>query len=69
MAEPKKRGDGYFHQIQVGGVRLNGTFTTKAEARAWEAEQRKLAKDGKRVTSNSASRRLSPTRTAHCSAS
>lgn len=40
MAEPIKRGKKYRHSIMVGGNRKTGTFDTKAEARAWEANLR-----------------------------
>jgi integrase len=40
MAAPKKEGSVWRHRIMVKGKRVSGTFTTKAAALAWEAEQR-----------------------------
>lgn len=40
MAAPKKDGSVWRHRIMVKGKRVSGTFSTKAAALAWEAEQR-----------------------------
>jgi integrase len=49
MAAPKKEGSVWRHRIMVRGQRVSGTFTTKAAALAWEAEQRIQIKGGKAV--------------------
>lgn len=46
MAGPKKDGNVWRHRIMVAGKRTSGTFDTKAQALAWEAEQRVALKGG-----------------------
>lgn len=46
MAAPKKEGTVWRHRIMVRGQRVSGTFSTKAAALAWEAEQRIKIKEG-----------------------
>lgn len=41
MAAPVKDGRKWRHRVMVAGVRVSGTFDTKAAALAWEAEQRR----------------------------
>ena len=40
MAAPQKDGKVWRHRVMVKGRRVSGTFSTKAAALAWEAEQR-----------------------------
>lgn len=40
MAAPEKDGKVWRHRFMLKGVRLSGTFPTKAHALAWEAEKR-----------------------------
>lgn len=47
MAAPKKEGSVWRHRIMVRGQRVSGTFSTKAAALAWEAEQRIQIKEGR----------------------
>lgn len=49
MAAPKKEGSVWRHRIMVKGKRVSGTFTTKAAALAWEAEQRIEITEGRAV--------------------
>ncbi|MES2323233.1 MAG: tyrosine-type recombinase/integrase [Pseudomonadota bacterium] len=49
MAVPKKVDGRWQHRVMVKGKRTSGTFDTKAQALAWEAEQR-TAKDGGNAT-------------------
>ncbi len=44
MAEPVKRGEKYRHSVMIEGKRKTGTFSTKREAREWEASLRIQAK-------------------------
>lgn len=46
MAVPRKVDGVWRHRIMVSGVRVSGTFDTKAHALAWEAEQRVILKGG-----------------------
>jgi integrase len=52
MAAPKKEGSVWRHRIMVRGQRVSGTFSTKAAALAWEAEQRVQIKEGKAVSTS-----------------
>ncbi|TFW18298.1 tyrosine-type recombinase/integrase [Duganella callida] len=46
MASPYKDGKRWRHRIMVQGVRVSGTFDTKAAALNWEAEQRNALSSG-----------------------
>jgi integrase len=46
MSSPVKDGVRWRHRIMVNGVRVSGTFDTKAGALKWEAHQRVLLSDG-----------------------
>ena len=49
MAAPVKDGKIWRHRLMVKGVRVSGTFETKAAALAWEATQRVQLADGKAI--------------------
>lgn len=50
MASPYKDGKRWRHRIMVQGVRVSGTFDTKAAALKWETEQRVALSSGLRVS-------------------
>lgn len=47
MAAPVKDGKIWRHRLMVKGIRVSGTFETKAAALAWEADQRVQLANGK----------------------
>ena len=50
MSAPTKDGAVWRHRVMVKGKRTSGTFTTKAAALAWEAEQRTAIAGGAATT-------------------
>lgn len=50
MSKPFKDGKRWRHRVMVQGVRVSGTFDTKAAALKWETEQRVVLSSGLRVS-------------------